>query len=80
MTCKFPRFMMRITFSSVHISKANFIFVPMMDFSQQWNDEKLFAYFGLSDSEAALIEKTMRPLLLEKDDIGKEFYEKYIKR
>ena len=52
----------------------------MMDFSQQWNDEKLFAYFGLSDSEAALIEKTMRPLLLEKDDIGKEFYEKYIKR
>ena len=53
MTCKLPRFMMRTTYSSVHISKANFIFVPMMDFTQSWTDEMLYSYFSLSDEEVA---------------------------
>lgn len=72
--------MMRTTYSSVHISKANFIFVPMMDFTQPWTDEKLYSYFGLSDVESALIERTMRPLVLEKEDVGKEFYEAVVKQ
>ncbi len=80
MTCKLPRYMMRTTYSSVHISKANFIFVPMMDFTQPWTDEKLYSYFGLSDVESALIERTMRPLVLEKEDVGKEFYEAVVKQ
>lgn len=80
MTCKFPRFMMRATYSSVHISKSNFIFVPMMDFTKTWSDEKLYNYFGLSEDEKSLIEKTMRPFVLEKDDIGKEFYEEHIRQ
>ena len=67
--------MMRVTYSSVHISKTNFIFVPMMDFKQEWTDRKLYEFFGLSEDEINIIEKTMRPLVLEKDDIGKEFYE-----
>ena len=80
MTCKLPRFMMRTTYSSVHISKANFIFVPMMDFNESWTDEELYSFFSLNDSEIALIEKTMRALVLEKEDIGKEFYEHYYDR
>ena len=79
MTCKFPRFMMRTTYSSVHISKANFIFVPMLDFTQVWTDEKLYSFYGLTDDEIALVERTMRPLVLEKDDIGEEFYRGAIK-
>ncbi len=80
MTCKLPRFMMRTTYSSVHISKANFIFVPMLDFTQKWTDEKLYDYYGLSKEEIETVDKTMRPLVLEKDDIGKEFYETYRKQ
>lgn len=80
MTCKLPRFMMRTTYSSVHISKANFVFVPMMDFTQSWSDEKLYDYFDLSKKEIEIVEKTMRPLVLEKDDIGKDFYETYRSR
>ena len=72
--------MMRATYSSVHISKSNFIFVPMMDFTKTWSDEKLYNYFGLSEDEKSLIEKTMRPFVLEKDDIGKEFYEEHIRQ
>ena len=80
MTCKLPRYMMRVTYSSVHISKANFIFVPMMDFTQPWTDEKLYDYFDLFEDERAIIEKTMRPLVLEKEDVGKEYYETYWNR
>lgn len=81
MTCKLPRYMMRTTYSSVHISKVNFIFVPMMDFHQSWDDERLYRYFELDDEEKNAIEKTMRPLVVEKDDIGKEYYlEHYMQR
>lgn len=68
---------MRTTYSSVHISKANFVFVPMMDFTQAWSDDALYDFFGLTENEIEIVEKTMRPLVLEKDDIGKEFYETY---
>lgn len=68
MNCKFPRFMMRVTYSSVHVSKGNFIFVPKLDFKQKWTDEKLYKYFELSEREIALIEKTMRPMSKEDDN------------
>ena len=62
MMCKLPRFMMRTTYSSSHISQANFIFVPKMDFTEVWDDERLYNYFDLSDDERQHIEKTMRPM------------------
>lgn len=62
MKCKFPRYMMRVTYSSMHISRANFIFVPAVDFTQKWTDQKLYDYFDLSAEERAIIEKTMRPM------------------
>ena len=74
MTRKLPRYLMRTTYSSVHISKVNFIFVPMMDFHQSWNDERLYRYFELDDEEIDIVEKTMRPLVIEKDDVGMEYY------
>lgn len=60
--------MMRVTYSSAHISKANFVFVPMMDFKQKWTDQDLYRYFELSDEEIAIIESTMRPLTLSGDN------------
>ena len=62
MQCKFTRFMMRVTYSSVHIKRDNFIFVPKMDFRKKWLDEDLYKYFELTEEEIALIERTMRPI------------------
>lgn len=62
LTGKFARYMMRTTFSSVHLSKNNFIFVPAMDFTREWLDKDLYAYFELSEEEVDLIETTMRPI------------------
>lgn len=62
MICKLPRFMMRTTYSSAHISQSNFIFVPKMDYTRSWSDPELYEYFNLSDEEIELVESTMRPM------------------
>lgn len=62
MNCKFPRFMMRVTYSSVHISNKNFAFVPLLDFHEEWNDARLYKMYDLSKDEIATIEETMRPM------------------
>lgn len=62
MMCKLPRFMMRTTYSSAHISQSNFIFVPKMDYTRSWTDSELYKYFGLSDEEIKLVESTMRSM------------------
>ena len=56
---------MRTTFSSVHLSKSNFVFVPLLDFNELWTDEKLYTYYDLTDDEIKLIEETMRPINID---------------
>ena len=53
---------MRTTFSSVHLSKGNFIFVPYLDFTRPWTDKDLYDLYDLSDDERKLIEKTIRKI------------------
>jgi len=60
--CKFTRYLIRTTYSSVHVSKDNFKFVPLVDLKRSWTDEALYSYFGLTDDEVNIIEKTMRPM------------------
>jgi site-specific DNA-methyltransferase (adenine-specific) len=62
MMCKLPRFLLRLTYSSMNIAKQNFMFVPKLDFQQPWNDALLYELFGLSDEEIALNESTIRPM------------------
>lgn len=60
--CKFPQFMMRVTYSSMQIARANFKFMPELDFTVRWTDQMLYDYFDLNDEERNLIESTMRPM------------------
>lgn len=60
--CKFTRYLIRTTYSSVHVSKDNFKFVPLVDLKRSWTDEALYSHFGLTDDEVNIIEKTMRPM------------------
>lgn len=62
MRCKLPRFLLRTTYSSAHISRGNFIFVPIMDFTEKWTDKKLYDHFGLSEEERILVDSTMRAI------------------
>ena len=58
--CKFTRFMLRLTYSSMHIARANFVFVPDQDFMETWTDEKLYKKYELTEEEVAFIESTIR--------------------
>ena len=58
--CKFTRFMLRLTYSSMHMARANFVFVPDQDFMETWTDEKLYKKYELTEEEIAFIESTIR--------------------
>lgn len=57
---KFFRFLVLQSVTSISLSKEKFQFVPMMDFEQEWTDEKLYKEFGLTDSEVAFIESMIK--------------------
>ena len=62
MMCKFPRYMLRLTYSSMHIARQNFMFVPCEDYTHHWSDEELYEKYSLTTEEIALIESTIRKL------------------
>lgn len=65
---KFARYLLRTTYSSVHVSKENFCFVPRMDMTKKWADADLYDYFDLDQNERDLIDRTMRPMDLDGGD------------
>lgn len=60
--CKFSRFLIQLTLSSMHITRSNFQFVPLQDFTRPWTDEELYAKYGLTDEEIQFIESMIRPM------------------
>ena len=62
MTCKFPRFLLHETYSSMNITKSNFRFVPFLDYSKEWSDKELYERYGCTEAEIALVDGMIRPL------------------
>jgi len=59
---KFVRFLLRQAISSLNVTRECFRFVPNEDFTKKWTDADLYAKYGLTDAEIALIESIMRPM------------------
>ena len=59
---KFARFLLRQAISSLNVTRECFRFVPTEDFTQSWDDQKLYAKYGLSEEEITLIETTIRSM------------------
>jgi site-specific DNA-methyltransferase (adenine-specific) len=57
---KVVRFLLLLSVSSINLSKDKFNFVPIMDFSKQWTDEKLYEYYKISDDEVSFIENLIK--------------------
>ena len=62
MQSRFFRFMMSLIKNTQNISRNVFFFVPMQDFNEEWNDEKLYKKYGLSQEEIEFIESMIRPM------------------
>jgi len=59
---KFVRFLLLQTVTSINITRNNYQFVPVQDFSHPWNDEMLYRIYGLTDEEIAFIEGMIQPM------------------
>lgn len=59
---KFARFLLSLTKISQHGTSKIYRFVPVVDFNEEWTDEKLYAHFGLTEEEINLIETSIKPM------------------
>ena len=59
---RFVRALIAMATSTQQMSKANFRFVPLQDFSKPWTDAVLYAKYGLTDDEIAFIESMIKPM------------------
>jgi superfamily II DNA or RNA helicase len=59
---RFVRALIAMATSTQQMSKANFRFVPLQDFTRPWTDTDLYAKYGLTDEEIAFIESMIKPM------------------
>jgi site-specific DNA-methyltransferase (adenine-specific) len=62
MKTRFFRFLMSVFMYSHGITKDTFAFVPILDMSKRWTDEKLYKRYELTREEIAFIESKIRPM------------------
>ena len=56
------RFLLLQSLTSMNISRANFRFVPLQDFTRPWTDADLYAKYHLTDEEIQFIESMIKPM------------------
>ena len=59
---RFVRALVAMVTATQHLSKANFRFVPLQDFSKPWTDAELYAKYGLTDDEIRFVESKIKPM------------------
>lgn len=59
---KFVRFLVHQRKATQHVTPERFKFVPDLEMSEPWDDEKLFRRFSLTPAEIDYIESTITPL------------------
>jgi len=69
-TTKFFRFLVLLKKNTQNAAKGVYSFVPMQNFDEKWDDEKLFNKYKLTSDEVLFIESMVRPMTLknEKND------------
>lgn len=62
MVSTFFRFMVLLAKSTQDVTKKTYTFVPMQNLDEEWNDEKLYAKYGISEEEKEFINTLIRPM------------------
>lgn len=58
----FVRFMIAMVTPTQHLSKQNFRYVPYLNFREQWDDERIYEFFGIENGDVNFIESTIKPM------------------
>ena len=61
---RFFRFLVLLHKPSQDATRGVYTFVPKQDFSVSWNDQMLYAKYGITDNEIKFIESLIRPMEL----------------
>lgn len=67
MKTRFFRFLMSLFMYSHGITKDTYAFIPILDMTKRWTDEKLYEKYGLTKDEIAFIESKIRPMEVENE-------------
>ena len=59
---RFVRALIGMVTATQHLSRGNFRFVPVLDFTRSWTDGDLYKKYGLNDGEIAFIESKIKPM------------------
>ena len=59
---KFFRALLFYNRHSLNISRESFDLIPMQDFKEEWDDEKLYKKYNLTDQEIEFIENNILPM------------------
>jgi site-specific DNA-methyltransferase (adenine-specific) len=62
MKTRFFRFLMSLFMYSHGITRDTFAFIPILDMTKSWTDEKLYKCYSLTKEEIAFIESKIRPM------------------
>ena len=65
---KFFRFMVMLKKISQDAMRGVYTLVPIQNFNESWNDEKLYKKYGLTEEEIAFIESMIRPMNLQTNE------------
>jgi len=59
---KFFRFLVSLRKFTQDATRSTYFWVPIQDFNEEWNDEKLYKKYGLTDEEIYYIDNIIRPM------------------
>lgn len=59
---KFVRFLIIQALSGINLTKDKYCFVPTQEFSEEWNDNKLYKKYALTSDEIDFIESIIKPM------------------
>ena len=62
MQTRFFRFLMSLFMYSHGITRDTFAFIPVLDMTKKWSDEKLYQRYGFDQEEISFIESKIRPM------------------
>jgi site-specific DNA-methyltransferase (adenine-specific) len=57
MKTKFFFFLLSVAKPSHNTNKDDFCYIPLQDWNESWNDEKLYKKYKLSNEDIAIIDK-----------------------
>ena len=72
MKTRFFRFLMSLFMYSHGITRDTFAFIPILNMTKEWTDEKLYKRYGLTEDEIAFIESKIRPMSADEDKADRE--------